>query len=214
MTQIQKEVDNYINKNIDIQRAIQNEIISIRKLARLIAKEIKTSQTEAIVSAIRRYQKTNENPSSYKHALNIVKQSKISTKSDIVSLAVEKDNNLIKILPQLFKLINYNKSEVLRIIQAEESIKIIIDRSNFDKLTNLIPKDKIIHIEENLAEINLHLHQKATATSGIISVIFSELMINNINILEAMSCVPEMILFVREEELLKAYSVLFNLIKE
>jgi len=212
MTQIQKQVHEFIDKNINIRRALEQDIASTRKLGRYISEQLKIEQDDAVISAIRRYE-FKETQDIYERARKIVKNTRISTKSDIVSIALEKDEESERFLPRIFEKINFSKGEVLRIIQAEESIKIVIDKKNFDKLEKVIPKNKIITVEKNLAEINLHLDKNAVTTPGIISVIFSELMINNINIMESMSCVPEMLLFVKEKDLLKSYSVLFNMIK-
>ncbi len=213
MTQIQKQVHDYLDKHIEIRRALANDIISLRKLARFISDELNIEKDDAIISAIRRYA-PKETVNVYEKAKKIISQTKISTKSSIVSVAIEKDEEAHNILPKLFEITQFNKGEVLRIIQAEESIKIVIDQKNLEKLRKIIPKNKIITVEKDLAEINLHLDEKAVNTPGIISVIFSELMLNNINIMETMSCVPEMLLFVKEKDLLKTYSVLYQTIKE
>lgn len=212
MTQIQSKVHEFIDKNIDVRRAVCNDIVSIRKLARYISDKLKLDKDDAIISAIRRYE-IKDKSDVYEQARKIVKKTKISTKSDIVSIGIEKDDDAQAILPKLFKEINYNRGDVLRIIQAQESIKIVIDKKNIDLILKIIPKENIILIEKGLAEINLRLDPDAVNTPGIISVIFSELMINDINIMETMSCVPEMLLFVKEKDLLKCYSILFELIK-
>ena len=212
MTQIQKQVHEYIERNLIIKNTLEKDLISIRKLARHIAEKINSDKYDAIISAIRRYGK-NESKNTYETAIKMVKNTKISTKSDIVSIAIEKNHDAQLILPKLFEKIDFSKSEVLRIIQAEEAIKIIIDKKNLEKIEKIIPKQIILKIEKDLAEINLNLDKEAVNTPGIISVIFSELMINNINIMEALSCVPEMLIFVKEKDLLKSYSILFNLVK-
>jgi aspartokinase len=69
----------------------------------------------------------------------------------------------------------------------------------------------IRHIEEKLAEINIKLANEATETPGIIATLSTELMINNINIYELMSCVPEMLLFVKQKDVVKTYEILFDM---
>lgn len=66
-------------------------------------------------------------------------------------------------------------------------------------------------IQDDLAEINMHLHPEAVNTPGIMLVLSTELMLNSINIYEITSCVPEMLIFVEEKDLLRAYQVLFEL---
>jgi len=75
----------------------------------------------------------------------------------------------------------------------------------------MFPDDRIIKIDENLGEINIHMHREAVNTPGIIAVISNELLMNGINVMETMSCVPELLWFVRENDLVKAYNVFYQL---
>ena len=114
-------------------------------------------------------------------------------------------------LPRLFSLINFERGETLRIVEGEESIKVLVDEKNLKKVLDLLPKRIIIKIQEDLAEVNIHLHPEAVNTPGIVLVISTELMLNSVNIYEIMSCVPEMLVFVEEKDLMKAYQTLFEL---
>ena len=210
---ISKQVWNVINKDLSIKRDLSRNLISLRALARHIIKEYSLNTSiDAVVSAIRRYSPENKFETYYSKAENILHHSKISTKSQIVDISVEKDPEMKNLLPKLFSIINFAKGEVLRISQAEELIKIIIDEKNMKKTLEIIPKNKVVHIEKDLAEINIHLDKQATYTPGIVAVMFLELMNNGVNVIETMSCVPEMLLFVKEKDLLKAYETLFGLI--
>ena len=57
----------------------------------------------------------------------------------------------------------------------------------------------------------MHLHPEAVNTPGIIAVISNELAMNGVNVMESMSCVPEMLWFVKEKDVLKAYNVMYQL---
>lgn len=215
MTQINELVNKFIKKDVIVQRALENDFVSLRKLGRYIAKklELDSSRVDAIISAVRRFDVGTE-LLDYREARGVIKNTKISTKSDVVSVAIEKFDGLYDVLAELFKRINFSKGEALRIIQADESIKVVVDKKNFNKVCEMIADKHIIRVENDLAEINLHLDDVAVRTRGIISGIFSELVIHDVNVVETLSCVPELILFVKEDDLLKSYSVLFNLIKK
>ncbi len=53
----------------------------------------------------------------------------------------------------------------------------------------------------------------AGTTPGIVAAVTSELMIERINLVEFMSCVPELIIVVEEEDALKSYELIQNLAK-
>ena len=58
-----------------------------------------------------------------------------------------------------------------------------------------------------------HNHEmpKPEEISAILAVISNELAVNGINIMEIMSCLPEMLFFVKEQDVLRAHQVLHQL---
>ena len=215
MTNIQHEVWKIIEKDPSIQLGLQRDLINIRALARYIAKQLDAKNIEAsedsIISAIRRYPKESTFKDRFEHARNIVTQSTLTTRSHIVNIALTKGKGANDVLPEIFSLVNLERGETLRIVQGEESIKILVDEKNADKILGIIPKNIILNVQKDLAEINMHLHPEAVKTPGIVLVLTTELMLNNIVIYEIISCVPEMLIFVKEKDLLRAYQVLFEL---
>jgi len=206
------EVWKYLENSPCIRRDLSRGLINARALAKYILKTQKMDTTlDAVISAIRRY-KIDKQGDIFLNARNLISQTiNLSTRSGLAEISLVKDDDVQHLLPELFEVIDYTRGEVLRIIQATESIKLLIDGKNLENVTELFPKDKIIKIDKNLAEINMHMHPKMVSTHGILAVIANELAINGINIVEIMSCLPEMVLFVKEEDILKAYQVLYQL---
>jgi len=211
MTNIVQQVWKILDKNPSIKREMSRGLINNRALAKYLIKEYELSATlDAVISAIRRYN-LKKYDEIFKNANKIISQTAISTKSKLANIAVIKDEEIQNLLPKLFSIIHYNRGDVLRIIQSDESIKILVDEKNLEKVKSIFPKIKIIKIDKNLAEINMHLHPEAVNTQGIIAVSSNELAMNSINVMETMSCVPEMLWFVKEKDILHAYNVLYNL---
>ena len=212
MTNITHDVWKILDNHPSIRRCMSQSLINTTALAKYIIK--KNAQLEggldAVSSAIRRY-KLERYDDIFDTANKIVSFGELSTRGKLANIAVIKDAEIQEILPKLFSIIHYNRGDVLRIIQADEAIKILVNEKNLEKVSNLFPKEKIIKIDKNLAEINMHLHPDAVITPGIIAVISNELAINGINVMESMSCVPEMLWFVKEKDVLKAYNVMFKL---
>jgi aspartokinase len=211
MTNIVHKVWKIIDENPCIRRVMSQRLINTTALAKFIITEKKVEGTlDAVSSAIRRY-KFDPYVDIFTTASNIVSFGEISTRSKLANVAVIKDAEIQKLLPKLFSLIHYNRGDVLRIIQADEAIKILVNEKNLEKIKRLFPKDKILKIDKNLAEINMHLHPEAVNTPGIIAIISNELAMNDVNVMEVMSCVPEMLWFVKEKDVLKAHNVVYQL---
>jgi aspartokinase len=213
MTNIVHEVWKILDTSPDIRKNLSRGLINHSALARYIIEKNNINATlDAVISAIRRY-KLDRFDELFDAANKMIGASSFSTKSNLANLSVIKDAEIQKILPKLFSLIHYNRGDVLRIIQADESIKILVDEKNLEKVTSLFPKDKILKKDKNLAEINMHLHPEAVNTPGLIAIASNELAMNGINIMETMSCVPELLWFVNEKDILKAHNVVYNLCK-
>jgi len=215
MTNIAQHVWKLLDNEPCIRRNMSLGLLNIRSLATYLIKQHKLDSTvDAVISAIRRY-KPKKHEDIFITAHNTMSQSiNISTKSRLAEISLIKDSDVQSKIPKLFEIIQYNRGDVLRITQANVAITLLVDEKNIDKITELIPKDKIIATRKNIAEINVHIHPQMQATPGILAVASNELAINNINIIQAMTCPPEMLWFVKEEDLLKAYNVLYQLCRK
>ena len=212
MSNIVHQVWKIIDDNPSIRREMSRGLINSSALARYIIKEKKVKATlDAVISAIRRYE-LDRHDDIFNTAYKLLGQTvNISTKSSLAEVSLVKDNEVQQILPELFNIIHYIRGDVLRVAQANESIRLLIDEKNMDNVMDLFPKDKIITKQMGLAEINIYIHPKMQTTPGILAAIANELATNRINIVEVMTCPPEMIWVVKKEELVKASDVLFQL---
>lgn len=210
---IAQQVWKEIEEDIILRRALEKDIISLKNLAVYLIKKRKlNATTDAIISAIRRYPQESNLEKKYEKARAIIAESQdIRVTSNIISIAIEKNKQTQEQLQKVFDKIDYEKGEILLIIQGEQSIKVMINEKNRDKVLTYFPKNKILHIEEDLAEINIQLADEAVHTPGIIVVLSTELMVHDINVVELMSCVPEMLFFVKQKDVVKSYEILFNL---
>jgi len=212
MTNITQGVWKIINADASIRRDLSRKIINKLALANYISKKMKIkAPINAIVSAIRRYEEENPVRDVFNQALDVISNSTMSSKNGIVSLTLEKDDEVERLLPKLFSLVEIGKNNVMRIIQADQSVKVVIDKKNLKKAKKIIPAGKIKRVGADLAEVTVHLDGRSWSTPGVAEVLTSELSMSNINIVEIMSCIPEIILFFKEKDLMKAYNVLYGL---
>jgi len=201
MTNIVHEVWKILDNSPSIRRNMSRGLINSSALARYLIKEKKVDAAlDAIISAIRRYE-LDQHDEIFTEAYKLLGQTiNISTKSNLAEIALIKDDEVQRILPKLFSIIQYVRGDVLRVMQSNESIRLLIDEKNMENVIALFPKEKIITKEKNLAEINIYIHPQMQSTPGILAMIANELAINTINIIEVMTCPPEMLFFVKKED--------------
>ena len=215
MTNITKGVQRFIDNDTAIKRDLSRGIVNMRALAQYIQKQMHTNASiDAIISAIRRYETGLDEEKRFAKAAELIKNAKISTKTGIAIIAMLKDPSVQELLPKLFAVIHYARGEVLRIIQAEESIKVIVDEKNVSKVIDIFKKNDVLKIEHNLGEINMKLAPTSAKVPGILAILDTELAGNNINIVETISCVPELLWFIDQKDLLKAHQTFLGLIEE
>ncbi|MFC1730902.1 hypothetical protein ACFL6I_11265 [candidate division KSB1 bacterium] len=208
-------LDRDINTRICLDRGFVNTRCLAKHVIKEITKENPSMQNkislDATISSIRRYEKKIDFKDSLDKARKAAVGVAISTKSNIAIVCLEKDRVVQKLLPEFFSVINYSRNEVLRVAQADESIKIAVDEKNLDKILNLVPKTSIISVTKGLAEINLKTHEISHDTPGVISTITTELFLHNINILEMVTLIPEVIIILKNNDLLPAYEAISKL---
>ena len=214
MTSTAKEVAKEIEDDVIVRRALEKGIVSMNSLAvYLIKKKNIHASLDAVVSAIRRYRQEVPLEKKYEKAKDVIsKSSDIRITTNIVEIAVEKNEEAQRILQKAFAMVSVDKGEILLIIQGEKSIKFIINAKNKEKILQLFSRKSIMSIEDNLAEINIHLTDDAVKTPGIIATLSTEFMVHDINVYESMSCVPEMLFFVKQKDVMKSYQVLSMLV--
>jgi hypothetical protein len=212
MTNINQKVWEFINQDPTIKNAMSYGIINKRALANYIKKQKNMEKNlDAIISAIRRYNIQQYDNMFLKAKTKIIPNIDLSTRSNIVNVILSKDTEIQKLIPEFFSIIKYDRGDVLRIIQADESIKVLINEKNLKKIVKILPKTKIFSIKKNLAEINIHFIKDAIDTPGVIAIISNEIAMNGVSIVEVLSCFPELLWYVYQHDLLKAYNVLYQL---
>ncbi len=212
MTNIAEQVKIFLDNDFIIRKCLFRNILSFRALSRYIIKtlDLQEKNMDAVMSAIRRY-KREEKEKTESELKKIFSNVAVKTRSNIVDICLKKNRRVLEHLNKINSIVDIEKGEIIRIIQSEESIRIILDEKNLDKFFSNFSKSDCISIGKDLVEINLHFTHDASKIKGIISLISSSLNAEDINIVEIMSSAPELLVFIRKEYLLKALNVINNL---
>lgn len=213
MTSIAREVWKEIEADVVIRRGLEKGIISMKNLAVYLIKKKKIAASlDAVVSAIRRYKEEQPLEKKYETARQMLSESsEVRITTNIVQIILEKNKETQKLLQKAFEKIDYDKGELLLVMQAEQSIKMMINQKNKQKVSEIFQRKIILGVEENIAQINITLSEEAVRTPGIMSVLTTEVMMHGVNPVEIMSCVPEVLFFVKQKDVVKCYDVIFGL---
>lgn len=213
MTQtISGQVGAFLDNDFTIRKCLFKNIISLRALSRHIVKKegLKEKNLDAVISAIRRYKRTEKEESDEK-LRKLFSKIKVTTRSNIVDIRVQKNKRSVESISKLNSAVDIEKGEILRVIQAEQSITIIIDDKNLGKFHDIFSKTDIISIDKQLVEVNLQFTKESQSIKGIVSLVASSMNAEGITIIEIMSSAPELLILVKKEELLKALGVVDSL---
>ena len=216
MTQknIAERVNLFLDNDFVIRRCLSKSIISLRALSRLLIRELnlRENNIDAIMSAIRRYKKTEKEESNEKLRKLFSKLS-IKTRSNVIDITLQKNKRSVENISKLNSIVDIEKGEMLIAIQSEQSITIIIDEKNLDKFANISTKSDFISIDKNLVAINLQFLEIARGARSIIAVVTSSFSAEGINVVELMSSAPELIIIIKKEDTVKALNVIEKLQK-
>ncbi|MBL7055115.1 hypothetical protein ISS05_05130 [Candidatus Woesearchaeota archaeon] len=209
MSQIEQDFRQFLSKKPEIEKSYQEGLINRRSLARYLIKNniAKSNQIEAVIAMIRRFEFKKKE----KEDRDLFRKTRINIKDKILILDLEKEKNLLKKLRDIIANTDYDKGDTLKIVVGSSSIKLFIDESNIKKLKSIIENSKIKHKFSNMSEISIMFSEEAIKEKGILSTITNELTLNNIVITELLTTTPELIIYLKEGYVLKAYEVIKRL---
>lgn len=136
---------------------------------------------------------------------------KMSMKDRIMVVKVTNDPSVPLLLAKFSQEVDYGRGETLHIVTAGETVTVVIDSKNLEKLKKVIPRRNVIGIYRDLAEINIAFSEEMMFTPGGVATVAGELSRNGIVIFEFFTSTPNGIILVSENEALRSYQLLRRL---
>jgi len=212
-------VSNIVQKLVDdrvfIQESIYRDIISFALLAKQLKPEVqnllgKQVKKHAIEMALRRYsEKIKQN---HKNIL-FDYSSDIIMKTQICDISVQKTPSLVTMLKKMYDIVDFEKGDILNIIHGNFEVSIITNERNKKKFLELLKKEKIQNVEENLISLSMTFSKDFLYTPGVIFNIIRNIAWDNINIFEIVSTNTELTFIIHKKDAMKGYNALEKLIK-
>ena len=210
MKSVNQEIAEILQKDLALQKCLKRDLINTRSLARQLIKDHDLSYSiDAVISAIRRYDLENISLLS-SEAQNAFKKMSITTKDNVARLTLH--DHAFSTIAQ----VTLNKKilkENIRLIKSKETITLLVSQKDIEQKISLFVKSDIINIQKDLTEIRLQFAQDIGHIKGIVARVASELALCDINIEEIIYSMPDLLLYVREQDLVSAHKALLEIKK-
>lgn len=138
--------------------------------------------------------------------------SKLTLKDRIVDVHAINDPSMPEALARFSATVDYGRGETLHLVSAVESVAVVLDSKNLDKLIKSVPEKSILGIRKGLAEIIVSFNEKTIDTPGIAATITGELARSGVNILEYITSWDHAIVVVDESQSMTGYDALRKLL--
>lgn len=204
-----------IDTDISLKKDLLRGVINVRSLAKHILSTQKVNASlDAVISAIRRYDKSAENKLEAYSVYDVLKQARITTRTNMSSLLLKRTDEVKTKLGRPDKLMDFQGHETIRVLEGSQALTLIFDRKNFEKIKSIFTKAVVLEENKNVGMIEITYPRILKKTPGVFLMLYNELAENGISVIDSLISSTEHIIILEEEKLLKAFELIYNLCKE
>ncbi len=209
MSQLEHRIRSVLTRRPEIEKSYRHGLINRRALARYLVRSgvAEPAQMEAVVATLRRY----EFGPGEKEPEDLFRDVRVSLKDKILILDFEKEKALLQRLERLIGHIDYDRGDTLKVVVGTSSFKLFIDRRKERALDYLFQQFKVRARLDHITELSLMFPEEAIRTRSIIAVLARELALHDIVITELLTASPELLIYLKDEYVPKAYEVVREL---
>tara|TARA_Y100000310_G_scaffold345257_1_gene463170 strand:+ start:4315 stop:4938 length:624 start_codon:yes stop_codon:yes gene_type:complete len=203
-----QEISQLLMQDAAVNKCLTNGVINSRALAKFLIKKYGlTYSEEAVVSAIRRY-----SPSAAKDngVGNLLQGAMLFTKSNVSCLTTDEGSQ-----EKFAAVLNDEKlNKNVRISRAKKYTKLFVYEKEFEVLRSHFLDDKVRRVQQNLVELRILLSKDVHDAVGLLAKLGSQLAMYDLPIQEMIVSLPELLVYVKEEDGLKAQEALMKLLSQ
>jgi hypothetical protein len=209
---INQTVWKILASDLAVQKDFSRKIVNVRALAKHILKKYELpASLDSVISAIRRFQGSENFEDDERGLLHIFKDSVVSTKNNMacITLAISPQQLFSKLC--MDGHYSNHRSIPIKVTTGSDETKMVVEQPHLDKVKGWFDKSDVIDIDKDLSELHIVVAEKAILTKGVMARIANELSLANINIHEVIICPPEFLLYVKERDIVKAHEAILKM---
>ena len=216
MKTIQEAVESTIRKTPFIEEALNEKLINVSSLARIILPEVsellkKEIKIGAVMMAINRLSPVEElriRKNIKKLAANL---GDFIVRSDLCDYTFKNTPSLLKEIAKLLSKAADSNDYFLTVSQGIFETNIVISKNLLENVEANFNNETLIHNVKDLASITLKLPKDNQEQSGIYYFILKQLAWANIPLQEIISTTNEMTIVVKEKDVNETFSILMDI---
>ncbi|CAL2088750.1 hypothetical protein LNI90_03920 [Tenacibaculum dicentrarchi] len=216
MKTIQEAVEITIRKTPFIEEALNEKLINVSSLARVILPEVskllkKDVKVGAVMMAINRLSPANElrvRKNIKKLALNL---GDVIVRSDLCDFTFKNTSSLLKEIAKILSKSADSNDYFLTVSQGIFETNIVTSKNLRAYVEEIFKRETLINNVNDLASITIKLPKNNLEQSGIYYFILKQFAWANIAVQEIISTTHEMTIVVKEEDVNETFAILMDL---
>lgn len=216
MKTIQEAVESTIRKTPFIEEALNEKLINVSSLARVILPEVskllkKDIKIGAVMMAINRLSPASElriRKNIKKIAINL---GDFIVRSDLCDFTFKNTPSLLKEIAKILSELSESNDYFLTVSQGIFETNIVTSKNLQQSVEDIFKKETLINSVLDLASITIKLPKENLEQSGIYYFILKQLAWADIPLQEVISTTHEMTIVVKEEDVNETFSILMDL---
>ncbi len=216
MKTIQEVVESTIRKTPFIEEALNEKLINVSSLARVILPEVskalkKDIKIGAVMMAINRLSPASElriRKNIKKLALDL---GDVIVRSDLCDFTFKNTPSLLKEIAKILSKSADSNDYFLTVSQGIFETNIVVSKNLQSHVEAIFEKETLIHSVVNLASITIKLPKENLEQSGVYYFILKQFAWANIAVQEVISTTHEMTIVVKEEDVNETFAILMDL---
>ncbi|MDA9627476.1 hypothetical protein N9S69_01360 [Flavobacteriaceae bacterium] len=218
MKTIQESVESIIRKTPFIEEALNEKLINVSSLARIILPEVdkmlkKQVKVGAVMMAINRISPASElrirkNIRKFTHSLG-----DFIVRSDLSDYTYKNTKSLLKEIAKILTVAADNNDSFITVSTGIFETNIVISQRLKPFIKDFFTHERLIQNVENLASITIKLPEGNLEQSGFYYFILKQLAWADISLQEIISTTNEMTIVVKEEDINQTFAILMDMKK-
>jgi len=214
MVTVSRIVEKMVKENPSLEIALSKDIVSYSKLARYLREEVekefgKKATDAAISVALKRLKERSGRLYERKGEFYALE---INTSSNLMELTVGKTSRLPQIMKSIYEFPELEEGCIMHAVHGNNQTTFVFTSRLEKRMKSLLTGEKVVSEIPGLAQLSIKFDEKMFQAPGFIVYVLKELAWNNIGIVEIVSTYTELIIIVKEGDLLTAYKIVRDML--